>query len=875
MTTTPPPLETIVGRWMRIDDLAHLPSMRSPSGQGHVNADLTSLSWLALPPTTVGYHTGVLRRDGVVLAAERCRWMPYGVQRASQDDRVSVESNVRFATGRPAVLWRTTVTNVSVEPVTTVIEQELAAMLADSDVDWGWLYGTPWNHGHHHDFFATEKIRATVLDDAPSQTHLLPNGSRRLRLGKPRIAGIQRDEDDVAMLLDSALPAHYTEDRIEPDLPGADVVVHRISTRDASGTEAILLQDQVSVPTDTDQVVGIISLEKGAALTIEFEMPRPGVSGVIATHGNHPDSLQIGVIDGRPWMSIGGEIVEYAEPLEPGHHVVEAVLSDDSTTFKVDDEPRLATTPWWVSERWTAAISDGVLAIADSITGAWAHYAFASAPDELRLEGSRGIAAWNLSLAPGESRSLKIVLDLSSADAARAAALAADFGGAFDGVRQWWESTWDAAFTPGNTEFSGYLPLLHADIDLQRTYYTGILEAIYMRNTQASPIGSIYLSGGPRLGPTTTFFWDIVEWARIHALLDPSALRAWIVATLSTPYDRSLATDCKNLLPIGNYYSVNDFALFRSVESYVGVTGDVGILSEPAGDRTVLEHIREMAFRPEVKRAAFGGGVLVDFGDDPWELLEAVPNYRYAVVSFNAGYVGMLRGFADLMTALENPAESEQARALADELARAVVGQYAGAGRWNISTPGGDETIGHCLDFQYVAGEMPDDLSDEMKSEMSTFVKEHLIEGDWMRALAQDDPIAPFSDRPDHGASGAFTTWPADTAYGLSRIGDKAFVADWLGRMHRTADGAVWGQAMEYDDDGRIFVSERGCHCRDVACGAGMSESILKSLFGFSAGFAALMQPGGWLESEFGRLVNLRAIGFDLTSEGAAVRAGA
>lgn len=863
----PPAFADFTGEWIDAAEAEHLPSLRNGSGQGHVNSDLTSLSWLAFPPTTVGYHTGVLRVNGTPVATERYRWMPYGVQRVAHHDGLSIESSVRFATGRPAILWRSEFTNSSSETVEVAVDQEVAAMLADSEVDWGWLYGTPWNHGHYHDFFSTEKIRAEVLAEHPHETHLVAEGARRLRLGKPRIVGIQRDEDDVAMLLDTALPAHTTSDRDEPDLPGAAVVVRQVRATDARGVPVELLTEPKEVQADTDEAVGVVVLGDRSTLSIEFRLRDAQASGVIATHGNHPDSLQIGLDQGAPWISVGGEILRHSDVLDDGWHTITVTLSTAEAVSQLDDLAPLRTTPWWVSERWTCALEDGILAIEDGVTGAVAHYAFAARPDALRVDGSRGIASWTLTLAPGETRRLEHVLDLSSREWVRAADLANRFDVHFTEVQTWWESVWRSAFTPGNEEFSGYLPLLEASDDLERTYYLAALEALYMRNTEASPIGSIYLTGGPRLGPTTTFFWDIVLWGRVYALLDPASMRSWIIAALSSPYDQSLAFDCKNLLPIGNYYSANDYSLFRTVESYVGITGDVSVLEEDAAGRQVLEHLREIAFRPLEKKASFGEGVLVDFGDDPWELLEAVPNYRHVVVSFNAAYVGMLRGFAELMVRMGDGGEADRARGLADRMATAIVGQYAGDGRWRISMPDHDEVIGHCLDFQHVAAEMADDLTPAMRSEMVAFVRERLLDGDSMRALAKDDPIAPFSDRPDHGASGAFVAWPADTAHGLVLLGERQAAIDLLSRVHRGASGAVWGQAIEARGDGTYFASERGCHTREIACGASMADSILRGLFGIRAGFSALNAPEGSLASDDMRLHNVRAIGFDLAAD--------
>lgn len=210
-----------------------------------------------------------------------------------------------------------------------------------------------------------------------------------------------------------------------------------------------------------------------------------------------------------------------------------------------------------------------------------------------------------------------------------------------------------------------------------------------------------------------------------------------------------------------------------------------------------------------------------------------MPNYRDAVVSLNAGYVGMLRSLAGLLRSLgEDPAEAAAAEADGDRLARAVLGQYAGDGRWRIAHPEGDEVIGHCLDFALVAADMAGDLSQEQRAAMVRFADERLIDGDWMRALDPLDPIAPLSDRPDHGAAGAFAAWPGATAYGLCRLGRPDLAAGVLRRAHRATSGALWGQAMEVTEGGRYRVAERGVSNRESVAAVAVTEAVIAGLFG-------------------------------------------
>jgi len=844
-----PSLDSLSGDWLSRDELAHLPSLRNQWGQAHANADLTSLSWLAIPPYSGGYHTGALRVDGRVLPAQDFQWAPWGVRRRASDGAVSVVTDTRMGYESTDVLWRVEVTNTVAEPVVRTVTQELFAPIAVSEVDWGWLYGTPWNAGHYHDFFTTERIREQVTADHPGSPYLAAPGPRLVRLGRPRDPGMQRDEDSAPMLLESELPDHTSPDsgRVRP--PAAIATIR--------GVEGFTGDYRIGDPLTEFRLEAV---ENAPVFEVRLDS---GQTGVLLTHGNHPDSVQFGVADGVPWLRIAGELLTAPTPLEPGRwHRLAAQVTDTAASLMVDGDVVATTQPWWSGQRWHATAADGAVVITDSASTARSTYTFDTAPDVLTADS----AQWTLTLAPGETVVLGTTLAIGGQPDP------GTFAERFTAVADRWRYTWASAFTPGNTEFSGHLPtLVSPDDGLARSYYLGALLAIYLRNTGVSEIGPVFLTGGPRLGATTTFYWDQSEWARTAALLEPVGMRAWIIAALSQPYDQSHSFDTRNLVPIGNHYASNDHALFRTVQAYVGVTGDLDLLDEKAGESTVLDHLRAMAYRPRTQRATFGGGVLVDFGDDAWELLECVPNYRHAVISFNAGYAGMLRDLSVVLRHRGETAEAQEAARDADELVAAVLDQYAGAGRWRVAHPHGEDTIGHVLDFAIVAADIPGDLSQAQRTEMVDFVSTHLIDGDWMRALAPDDPIAPLSDRPDHGAAGAFCAWPGATAYGLCRLGRPDLAQSLLTRVHAGTSGAVWGQAMEHIGDGRYRVAERGVSNRDSNAGVAVTEAVIAGLFGLDADFADIaanrMNDGDSLTAEPGALLNINAHGFaDRTS---------
>jgi hypothetical protein len=226
--------------------------------------------------------------------------------------------------------------------------------------------------------------------------------------------------------------------------------------------------------------------------------------------------------------------------------------------------------------------------------------------------------------------------------------------------------------------------------------------------------------------------------------------------------------------------------------------------------------------------------------------------------------VGILPDLAWLPGKPPRPDEATALTARAAELATAVRGQYAGDGRWRIAHPAGSDVIGHCLDFQLVAAEMADDLEATVADELADFVEHVLIDGDWMHALAPDDPIAPFADRPDHGSSGAFAGWPGATAYGLVQLGRTDAAAAFLGRLHRARSGAVWGQAVEAIGAGRYRVAERGASNRESSAGVAATEAIIAGLFGIKAVFGSIEAPQGVTANRFGTLRGVRAVGFDL-----------
>ena len=152
----------------------------------------------------------------MILPAQRFRWKPWGVQREHAGPRLTVRTDTRMVLQQDTLLWQVEVTNTTGEPVDCTISQDLFAMVAHTETGWGWLYDVPWTGGNYHDFMTLERIRRSRSCASRASAYLLGPGPRRLRLGKPRLPGIQRDADTEPMSLAYELPRHVSQDTVYP-----------------------------------------------------------------------------------------------------------------------------------------------------------------------------------------------------------------------------------------------------------------------------------------------------------------------------------------------------------------------------------------------------------------------------------------------------------------------------------------------------------------------------------------------------------------------------------------------------------------------------------------------------------------------------------
>lgn len=370
--------------------------------------------------------------------------------------------------------------------------------------------------------------------------------------------------------------------------------------------------------------------------------------------------------------------------------------------------------------------------------------------------------------------------------------LAADVPGVVTAATSEWDTELRAAFTPGNSRWSGHLPELHTDDPaLRRLYHLGAAGVMWFRrDSAASVLGRVYDTIMPRYWQTTTFIWDYTLSSIVHALLDPAPMRRQLTHWIGLDIHTHFGTEWQQGSPAGYWYAVNDYAMTRLVRDYVRFTGDRAFLDEPLGAasgerKPVAAHVVDWARAWEGLRGPHG---LADYGGID-NLLECVSTYTHEVASFNATNVWALRAAAELTG-------DEALHTEAAELARRVNAMYVPGGHWRAGQPDGSaHPVKHCLDFANVAFAMAADLSEQQRAEMVDFFVRELQTDSWMRALSPWDPDASFSLRPDHQWNGAYTAWPADAARALYDLGRGDLAAAWLPGLARSANQGPFAQA--------------------------------------------------------------------------------
>ena len=500
-----------------------------------------------------------------------------------------------------------------------------------------------------------------------------------------------------------------------------------------------------------------------------------------------------------------------------------------------------------------------------------AHLAAGASPAPDRIDPRA--MSWDVSLAAGETWVATVVVALTgSADASRQTVreLTAAPNAALAAVHEGWQHEIAALFTPNNDRYSGWLPSLETDdVGLRRLYGIAAVGLAYFRRDHpVEQVRRAYATLMPRYWGTTTFIWDYALSGFAHALLDPLTLQGSLQYWMAMDVHKHVGTDFRTGEGVGQWYSVNDYAMLSLSREYLRWSGDVDWLRGgcpqlvDSDARTVLDKLDEYATGWRRFRTAGG---LADYGGLA-NLLECVSTYVHEVAGMNAANVFGLR----FVAGLHDGERRDELLAEADALVSEVHKLYArGTGYWQARSPDGTlEAVRHCYDLITVLTTMPDDLDEEQRAEMVGFWQRELRTDVWMRALSPADPDCVFSIRPDHQWSGAYTAWPALAVLGLCNIGRHDLAVPWLHGLARSANQGPFSQAHFAEavvtavDGGARKAPPELPFLIDWACSSSGAwlQAIIEGVFGVHAtidgGITATPHLDGFDRNA--RLVNLR-----------------
>jgi hypothetical protein len=456
---------------------------------------------------------------------------------------------------------------------------------------------------------------------------------------------------------------------------------------------------------------------------------------------------------------------------------------------------------------------------------------------------------YQLDLAPRESASIVFVNSLGGSPASvqkEFDSIVNSFDAIAKATTDEWNAQLKAAFTPGNSIFSGHVPtLVTTDDNLKRIYHSAVMSALYFRRTTPHSIyGTTYVTLMPRYWETTTFLWDISLSAMLLSMLDPRVLRSMMETWMKLDMHKHFGTEFLTGAGVGPWYSVNDYAMCRMAKEYLRWTGDRTWLDKEVDGKKVMNHlIRYAEHWRELNVNKHG---LADYGGVT-NLLEAVSSYVHEVAGLNAANVHNLRFAADLVEFKGDEKKAAAYRKEADELGRRVLELYVpGKGIWKCRLPDGSyNEVHHCYDFGTTLMNIGDMMSATQKKEIVEFFKRELQTPTWMRALSTRDLDVTFSIRPDHQWTGAYCSWPALALSGLYAAGEVDVAFEWMKGLAKTGMQGPYAQAhfteVFYTPESNGAAAKCPSdppYINDWACVSGCNylEPIVDSIFGVNAG---------------------------------------
>lgn len=502
-----------------------------------------------------------------------------------------------------------------------------------------------------------------------------------------------------------------------------------------------------------------------------------------------------------------------------------------------------------------------------------------------RVEQGRMLIC-EFSLNPGEERVFQYVNMMGDDRAAVLEAYTRQQASFRDSIKEN-EKVWDdrlhAAFTPGNSEFSGHLPqLVTRDPALWKIYYAGFLDVLLSRRVPSvSAYGPTFIID-PRGISTLSYVWDTSLASLGIALLDPAALRRLLEAWFVAGMDEHYATEYLSGKAVGPWYAANDMGILRCAHDYLRATGDTQWLDKSIDGKTVLEHLVGRALRwKQLDRYGHGLG---DYGGMD-NLLEAVSTYLHEVAAMNAGNVYGMRFVASLLDRRGESSRAAQLRAEAKDLAGRINSllYVEGKGWWKCGQGDGSfREVRHCYDLLTVLDTMFEDLSEQQKNEMSRFFWSELHTPLWMHALSPGDADASWNPgaydglRSDHTWIGSYIAWPPMTARGLYKVDPSPRLAAWVKAFAKSANQGTFGQAhfveTSFPPDGGGTRKDPVGGWYEVA-GGSFVNMVIDTIFGADLTLDSGIRVNSQLKDfdPSAKLVNLNYQGreYTVSSEGA------
>ena len=414
-------------------------------------------------------------------------------------------------------------------------------------------------------------------------------------------------------------------------------------------------------------------------------------------------------------------------------------------------------------------------------------------------------------------------------------------------VHDEWNEEIKAAFTPGNSRFSGSMPLLETnDKEISKLYNMGVLGVIYFkRDNPYSVLGRTYDTLMPRYWQSVTFIWDYALSSLTHALLDPEVMNKYLEHWMLMDVHKHFGTEYLTGGPVGPWYSVNDFAMMTISKNYLSWSGNLKWLEKELKNDSTEEKVKNylLKYSSNWKQFKTASG-LADYGGIN-NLLECVSTYIHEVASLNAANVFNMRVGSEIASLLGNRELSKTLLNEAEQLIPEIQKLYVnGKGYWNTRFPDNRLVeVRHCYDFITILNSITDDLSEKQKTEMTRFFINELQTPTWMRALSPGDDNVMFSVRPDHQWNGAYPAWPAQAVTGLYKIGQGDLAFKWLKGIARTANQGPLGQAhfvetaVDPESGGARKSTPDGPYICDwtVSSHGSWTNIIIESIFGVEA----------------------------------------